>query len=267
MVNVVFKTESGDCTLTRERIVAAMNEFDLRYRSTEADAGSLYAVEENGKKYPPKRILELASGIPRNKFSGGQPSNRVFQGLGFHVTRISALVSAKTGEEIAKEQARLNSPVPDVRTLVQDLFAKTWVDLHGGYLNLADSEYPGVYVLAYTDENLVGRSLKQKDVYYVGVSHVGVRKRVKQFIAGLEDGGHHSGAKRFFFNVAKQVPYSKFSGKKPFFVSSVSVPCRYLKDARTPLDLQKLGVVAELEWYVLADVKEKLGSEPWLNKK
>jgi hypothetical protein len=138
--------------------------------------------------------------------------------------------------------------------------------LHGDCAKLADSEYPGVYVLAYTDENLLGRKIGEQEIYYVGVSHVGVRKRLKQFMMGLEDGGHHSGAMRFFFDVAAQIPYTNFTGKKTFFVSSLSVPCTYLKSARTPLDLHKLGVVAELEWCVLAHVKDKVGSEPWLNK-
>jgi hypothetical protein len=48
------------------------------YRSNEDDSGSLYAVAEAGKRYPPKRILELATGVPRNKFYGGKPSTSVW---------------------------------------------------------------------------------------------------------------------------------------------------------------------------------------------
>jgi len=94
-----------------------------------------------------------------------------------------------------------------------------------------------------------------------------VRQRLKQFITGIEDGKHHAGAMHFFHDVAADVPYSRLAHRKTFFVASVSVPCTYLKSARTPLDLQKLGVVAALEWYVLARVKEIVGKEPWLNKK
>ncbi len=267
MTTAVFKTQSGEHIVTRKQLLAAMNEFDLRYRATEQDAGTIYAVEEGGKRYPPKRILELATGVPREKFYGGEPSNNVFHSLGFLISKVHPEMGWITPEEIALEQARLKSPIPNIDELLKDLFASTWLRLHDDYAKLADSGYPGVYVLAYTDEDLVGRRVNEQDIYYVGVSHVGVRKRLRQFIIGLEDGGHHSGAKRFFFDVAKQIPYSKFAGRKAFFVSSVSVPCTYLKNGRTPLDLQKLGVVAELEWYVLAYVKEKVGSEPWLNKK
>jgi hypothetical protein len=96
-----------------------------------------------------------------------------------------------------------------------------------------------------------------------------VRRRLKQLIMGLEDGGHHSGAKRFYFKVANEMPYWGLPEKKTFFVSSISVPCTYPKSARTPLDLQKMGVVAGPEWYVLARVKEMTPDrhEPQLNLK
>jgi hypothetical protein len=101
----------------------------------------------------------------------------------------------------------------------------------------------------------------------VGLSHAGVRKRLRQFTDGLEDGGHHSGAKKFFAKVAKGVPFSAFPARKTFFVASISVPCTYLKTERHAMDLMKMGVVAQLEWYVLGRVKEKTGHEPWLNTK
>jgi hypothetical protein len=63
-----------------------------------------------------------------------------------------------------------------------------------------DSEFPGVYVLAYSTARLNGKPIEEREIFYVGVSHAGVKGRLKQFINGLEDGGHHSGAKRFFFD-------------------------------------------------------------------
>ena len=214
-----------------------------------------------------------------NKFYGGKPSNDVFVGLGFRIAE-SDLEQGKTTEEIAREQARLVEPIPDVNQLLKDLFEKTWVRLDDDFakLKLTDSQYPGVYILAYPDEkylehpveeDLTGRPVRAEDIFYVGVSHAGVRKRLRQFCDGLEDGEHHSGAKRFFITVANRTPYSEFAEKKPFFVSSVSVPCKSLKVERLQMDLCKLGVVAQLEWYVLAKVKEQTEKhrEPWLNKK
>lgn len=117
--------------------------------------------------------------------------------------------------------------------------------------------------------DLEGQSVTSEDIFYVGVSHAGVRKRLRQFTDGLENGAHHSGAKRFFITIANRTPYSNFADKKAFFVASVSVPCTTLKSARFPMDLRKMGVVAQLEWYVLAKVKEQTEQhqEPWLNKK
>lgn len=99
--------------------------------------------------------------------------------------------------------------------MLKDLFAKSWVRLDDDVKKLVDSQYPGVYILAYPDDKLLGRSVKEdlagqtvteENIFYVGVSHAGVRKRLRQFSDGLEDGGHHSGAKRFFTAVANGTP-------------------------------------------------------------
>jgi hypothetical protein len=76
-------------------------------------------------------------------------------------------------------------------------------------------------------------------------------------------------AQTIIITVANRTPYSTFADKKPFFVASVSVPGTALKSARFPMDLRTIGVVAQLEWYVLAKVKEQTEQhqEPWLNKK
>jgi hypothetical protein len=273
-----FRSQAGLVQVKREQILAAMKEFDLKFRSKEDDSGTLYAVEEAGRRYPPKRILELATGVPRNKFYGGKPSNDYFVGLAFYIIAAYRDRTGKTAEQTAKEQARLNERIPDVDRLVEDLFARTWARLDDDSAKLPDSQYPGVYVLAYADEKLLGHPVKgdltgdpvtEAEIFYVGVSHASVRKRLRQFANGLEDGGDHSGAKRFFITVANRTPYSSFAKRKPFFVASISVPCTCLKAARSPMDLRKMGVVAQLEWYVLARVKEraKTKQEPWLNKK
>jgi hypothetical protein len=144
---VTFKTQSGIVQVSREQILSAMQEFDSKFRAGENDSGTLWAVLENGRRYPPKRILELATRVSRSKFYGGKPSNDVFVALGFNI--IEADGGAKSLEQIAKEQARLNGPIPDVNQLVRDLFAKTWVRLDDDSAILPDSQYSGVYILAY----------------------------------------------------------------------------------------------------------------------
>jgi len=164
-------------------------------------------------------------------------------------------------------------PIPELNHLLEELFAKTWSHLHENTWSHLNNDYaklpdrPGVYVLAYSDQELARRRVQEDEIYYVGVSHRGVLSRLKQFVKGLEDGGHHSGAKRFFRIKAGKMPYSQLINRETFFVASATVPCTYLKKDRTCLDLRKLGVVAALEWYVLAHIKEKTGREPELNKK
>jgi hypothetical protein len=229
-------------------------------------------VNENSKPYPPKRILELATGVPTSQFWGGPPTNSVFQKFGFRVDRKDP--RQDWNETVAKQTIE-QAAVPDVNKLLDELFARQWANLHEDYKDLTDSQYPGVYVLAYPDgillgrpieEDLTGQSVKEGHIFYVGVSHAGVRGRLKQFIDGLEDGGHHSGAKKFFRKVAKGIRYTQLTNAKPFFVASISVPSIYEKEDRTPLDLQKMGIVAALEWYALARIKREF-PEPWLNTK
>jgi len=265
--SVPLRTHGLVVQVKREQILAALKEFDLKLRSSEDDSGTLYAVEEAGRSYPPKRILELATGIPRHKFYGGKPSNDVFAGLGFHIIKSDSNPSRKAAVQAAKEQARLNEPIPNVDRLVEELFTRTWVRLHDDSAKLSDSQYPGVYVLAYAEKDLAGDRVTEDQIFYVGVSHAGARKRLRQFTNGLEDGHHHSGAGRFFTTVANGTPYSSFVQRKTFFVASISVPCTCLKTERSAMDLRKMGIVAQLEWYVLARVKAKTNEEPSLNKK
>jgi hypothetical protein len=270
-----FRTTIGIRKVRRDQILTAMKQFDTRFRSSENDSGTLYAVEVDGKRYPPKRILELATGVPRNQFYGGKPSNDVFLGLGFLITESDSSKGINP-DQIAKEQARLKEPIPDVNRLVESMFAKKWVRFDDDAAKLPDSQYPGVYVLAYPHKgpwgnplvhDLTAEQVREEEIFYVGVSHAGVCKRLRQFAAGLEDGGHHSGAKRFFHDVGNGKEYSSFAHQKPFFVASISVPCTVEKPHRCGLDLRKMGVVAQFEWYVLARVREKTQAEPWLNKK
>lgn len=274
---VPFRTQLGMVQVTHEQVLTAMKIFDVQFRLGEGDSGTLYAIEESGMRYPPKRILELATGVPRSQFYGGKPTNDVFVGLGFQIVESDNNHTTKSPQQVALEQARLDLPVPNVDDLTEELFTKTWIPLDDSAL-MPDSQYPGVYVLAYPDhkwmghpveEKLAGARIREDDIFYVGVSHAGVRKRLRQFLAGVEDGGHHSGAMRFYEKVAGNTPYSNWERRKPFFVASISVPCTYLKTARSPMDIRKLGVVAQLEWHVLARVKERstLKQEPWLNKK
>ncbi len=85
----------------------------------------------NGKRYPPKQILEIATNVPVDEFWGGRPSNRIFSNLGFKILKVKSYQDTwKTAAEIAREQGRLKLPVPRVQVLVDRLLAPRWVRLH-----------------------------------------------------------------------------------------------------------------------------------------
>ena len=83
--------------ITREAIVRAMRTFDEERRSGFAHWRK-YAVEHDGRRYPPKEILRIAAGRDVRKFpGGGEPTNRHFRNLGFKIATVNA------EEEIADE--------------------------------------------------------------------------------------------------------------------------------------------------------------------
>ncbi len=78
-------------TVTRQQILDILHQFVAQY----PDPGTYddwlkketykYAVRYDGRIYPPKHILSMATGIPTTEFSGGEQTNRVFRQLGFDV--------------------------------------------------------------------------------------------------------------------------------------------------------------------------------------
>jgi hypothetical protein len=165
----------------------------------------------------------------------------------------------------------------DLKPLIDNLLSKKWVSLHHQReTKFADVEnngqYPGVYILAYSDKSLYGQPIEIRDVFYVGMSNSrgGVKQRLKQFLDGIERNRLHSAAMRFFKEHASHTPWSQFSennGGRRFYVASVTLRCEVKKANRIAEDLRKMGHVAALEYYVLAHIKEELGTEPDLNEK
>jgi hypothetical protein len=86
--------------VTREQVLRAMREFDLEAHERDwlANRNQLYVVMDDGKPYPPKRILSLATGLPVRSFFGGPEANGVLHGLGFRVLLKTDFLS---GSEIA----------------------------------------------------------------------------------------------------------------------------------------------------------------------
>ena len=79
---------------TAPQIQTAMQYFDAQLRSTsewqgwESHRAHHYAIEANGKRYPVKQVVSLATGHPVGSFSGGTRLNTTVQALGFTVGSI-----------------------------------------------------------------------------------------------------------------------------------------------------------------------------------
>mgnify|MGYP001613016961 FL=1 len=153
--------------------------------------------------------------------------------------------------------------------IVQYLFNKKWTNLLRNYRTLEDSNYPGVYILAFAEGDLEGQSITIEDIFYVGMSNSrgGVKQRLKQFIDAINKNRNHSAGNRFFQEYCKGISFDIAGHNKTFFVASLSLPCNVRKGDRSPEDLRKMGEVAKFEYAVMACIKDKLGKEPELNKK
>lgn len=151
---------------------------------------------------------------------------------------------------------------------VDALINSNWIKLDD-YKTLKDCEYPGVYVLAYSDEDLSNNKIEIEKIFYVGMSNSlgGVKQRLGQFINGIEKDRSHSAGRRFFKEYMNNASFSKNKSERDFYVASLSLPCEVSKGKRTHDDLRKMGEVAMFEFEVVAHIKERLGKEPELNKK
>jgi hypothetical protein len=76
---------------TRERLVAAMEQFDREFRGNdnwsvwEDNTKYRYAISHNGQIYPVKKIISLATGAPVGSFHGGDEANTFVGKYGFGV--------------------------------------------------------------------------------------------------------------------------------------------------------------------------------------
>lgn len=79
---------------------AALRRFDADLRALqewsdwEVSAAQKFAVVHMGFRYPPKKIISMATGVPVNKFSGGRQSNEYLKKRGFEIVVID---HAKSG--------------------------------------------------------------------------------------------------------------------------------------------------------------------------
>ena len=152
---------------------------------------------------------------------------------------------------------------------IQKILAKRWHLLFDNLEKIENGQYPGVYLIAWTNENLSGQKIKLEDIFYVGMSNArkGLSSRLKQFINGVEKNNGHSAGMRFFKEYSNNVSYSQLGLDKIFYIVAYTFQCDVNKNTRTPKDLRIMGEICRLEYFLLAHIKEKIGKEPELNKK
>jgi hypothetical protein len=106
MMQTIFRGKS----FTREDVERAMEQFDLRPRTTFAPLKK-YSVKHNEKEYPPKDLLRLIVGETGN-FPGGERTNRHFRDLGFQIE--------ERGEEVPAEEQTIEDAIDTSLSLEAD---------------------------------------------------------------------------------------------------------------------------------------------------
>lgn len=80
-----------------QKIILAMSLFDKELRNTdewkgwETNKAQTYVIEYEGRRYPPKKIVSLATGVPVSTFVGGPETNEYLEKLGLKVIRLREL--------------------------------------------------------------------------------------------------------------------------------------------------------------------------------
>jgi hypothetical protein len=78
-------------TSTKEAVQKAMQRFDLEIRDTaewlqwEQKNNHKFAFVYNDRRYPMKEVISIATGTPKEDFSGGEEAIRFAERLGFEV--------------------------------------------------------------------------------------------------------------------------------------------------------------------------------------
>jgi 5-methylcytosine-specific restriction protein B len=114
----------------RDAIEHALEEFDSKHRPKPEWAGwetskaQAWVLDHGERRYPPKMIISLATGMPVAKFSGGPEANEYLAGRGFTVARLRdpklsdtiELILEKYGPARANEQFGGNHEIKELFT-------------------------------------------------------------------------------------------------------------------------------------------------------
>jgi hypothetical protein len=91
-------------------MLEAMERFDRELRDSpewtnwEQKESHKYAIEQNGRRYPVKKIVSIATDIPVGSFSGGDEANTYAEKLGFSVAGLRQSTLAETSIQALLQQ-------------------------------------------------------------------------------------------------------------------------------------------------------------------
>lgn len=149
-----------------------LRRFDANLREQQdwskwqTSAAQKYALVHEGLRYPPKKIISLATGVPVSKFSGGRQSNEYLKNRGFEIVAIDNSVGGPLEAprfvvgETYERRSDINEPYggsrqsgisPSSRTRAIFLFTGDTGEQYG-YRDAFDAD--GVF--SYTGEGQVG---------------------------------------------------------------------------------------------------------------
>jgi hypothetical protein len=79
---------------TKEAVLGAMTRFDQELRDGsewkdwEEKASYKYAIDHEGRRYPVKAVVSMATNTPVSSFSGGEEANNCAEKLGFQIVEL-----------------------------------------------------------------------------------------------------------------------------------------------------------------------------------
>ncbi|WP_445157280.1 hypothetical protein [Halomonas sp. E14] len=115
--------------------------------------------------------------------------------------------------------------------------------LWGERFDITDRKYPGVYVIAISDQDLSGKAVKWRNVVYIGMtkSKGGLSQRWSQLQNSLRGRNGHSGGWAIYKALGN---FDEWNSN--LFVAAMPIKCN-AADAG-PNDLRRLGWIAYLEY-------------------
>lgn len=114
---------------------------------------------------------------------------------------------------------------------------------------ITNINYPGIYLLAITNQNLTAKTAKYEHVSYIGMTNSisGLRGRLGQLHSSINGGTGHSGGN----TIRRQLGlYEEWGNGLDLYVSVCPVICDTKE--RTPKDLQLMGAISYMEYEAFA---------------